>query len=123
MFVLMDETALVGCGGPEGPTLPPMAFCGDGDGIDDADLTKLYPYVTADISSIVSSGDEVRSISFLAPDLLSMSSRSELIFLNTCCVTFSKTWNVFFYISCRLLFFETGFEPSNFEPRTTKIWK
>ena len=95
MFVLMDETALVGCGGPEGPTLPPMAFCGDGDGIDDPDLTKLYPYVTADISSIVSSGDEVRSISFLAPDLLSMSSRSELIFLNTCCVTFSKTWNVF----------------------------
>jgi len=77
-----------------GPTRPAMPPCGDGDGIDDDDVgfTKLYPYVTADMSSIVSSGDEVRSISFLAPDLLSMSSRSVLIFLSTCCVTFSRTW-------------------------------
>ena len=89
MLVLMAEIALAGTppgGRLDGPPGRDMLFeFGEGIGIDVAVIgRRLWPYEMADISSIVSSGEVVRSSSFLAPDRLSISSRSELIFFKTC---------------------------------------
>jgi len=90
MFVLIEEMALAGGAGP-GPGPPPLAAIllaafwpeGEGSGIADIGLIRLKPCEMACMSSMVSSCDEVRSISFLAPDLDSISSRSLLIFFKT----------------------------------------